>query len=166
LQLSVLGLRLEQMMQPILDIGCGQDARLVTALNALGKQAYGIDRMVQKGRFLDRVDWFEYPIRANHWGTIIAHMSFSTHFLHHHMRQDGHPEQYARYYMEILRALKIGGSFAYTPGLPFIESLLPQTQYAVHQYAIRGNGVAMMDAALQKKIGTSVSYATVITRLR
>jgi hypothetical protein len=166
LQLSLLGLDVDQMIQPILDIGCGQDARLVTALRAVGKEAYGIDRMAQESEWIMRGDWFDVSPQTHQWGTVIAHMSFSTHFLHHHLRQESHPEQYAQYYMSILRALKVGGCFAYTPGLPFIESLLPRDRYQVYTQAIRGQAAQSLENSLQKKFGAPISYAAAVYRIR
>jgi hypothetical protein len=164
-QLSMLGLQPEMMTTPVLDLGCGADARLVTALNARGMTAFGVDRMAQDSDRVRRADWFDAPLTPNTWGTIIAHMSFSTHFLHHHLRADGHPEQYARGYMAILRALKAGGCFAYTPGLPFIETLLPRDQYRVEHHAVQGSIARTLDQQLVRAVGMSVSYATVVTRL-
>ena len=128
-QQTLLGLSLDAVQVPVLDLGCGQEAHLVRHLREMGIPAYGVDRMVEPADHLLRSDWFGFPLGT--WGTIISHMAFSLHFSHHHLRVNGHPEQYAARYMEILRALRLNGQFIYTPGLPFIETLLPEYQYHV-----------------------------------
>jgi hypothetical protein len=86
---------------------------------------------VEASPFLVQADWFECDLQADTWGTIISHMAFSNHFLFHHRYKHGHPEEYARQYMKLLAALKPGGAFYYSPGLPFIESFLPTSQYSI-----------------------------------
>ena len=84
-----------------------------------------MDRNLEKtSNFLFQINWLESTFPSNTWGTVISHMAFSNHFTHHHLKTDGKFEAYARKYMEILNALKVGGSFIYTPGLSFIEELL------------------------------------------
>jgi hypothetical protein len=36
---------------------------------------------------------------------------------------------HARAYMRVLRSLRIGGAYAYAPVLPFVEALLPASEY-------------------------------------
>ncbi|QPC84577.1 hypothetical protein G4Y79_09430 [Phototrophicus methaneseepsis] len=161
LQLELLGLSVDSLEGPVLDIGCGPDARLVRYLNAAGILSYGMDRGVESTSHTIQSDWFGFPLEMMEWGTIISHMAFSTHFLHHHLRRNGHPEQYASRYMQILQALKRDGRFIYTPGLPFIEMYLPPDQYVVEQHHIRTNKAAF--AAVPSL--SNVSYTTIITRL-
>lgn len=61
--------------------------------------------------------------------------------------------------MRILQALRRGGQFICTPGLLFIEGLLPAEQYDVHRRAINRAPALPGDALLD---GTN--YAAVITR--
>jgi SAM-dependent methyltransferase len=131
LQLRLLGIEVSELEEPILDIGCGEHGHLVQHLREQGYQAFGVDRTVTDSPHLIQSDWSQLPVASETWGTVISHMAFSNHFIHHHMRTDGQPEIYARLYMSILRSLQPGGSFYYTPGLPFIEELLPPEQYRV-----------------------------------
>lgn len=116
----------EQLMEPVLDLGCGEQASLVRWLRERGVDAYGVDILAEPDEFVTQGDWFDTPLEPGRWGTIISHMGFSNHFFHHHVRTDGHPELYARRFMDILRALTPGGRFLYAPGLPFFEPLLPE----------------------------------------
>lgn len=127
-QMRLLGIYLSKVKQPVLDIGCGQQANLVYFLRKNDIVVYGLDRNVQNlNNKIYQVDWLEYTYVPDTWGTVISHMAFSNHFMHHHLRPDGDYEKYATKYMEILKSLKIGGSFIYAPGLSFMEEILIST---------------------------------------
>lgn len=165
-----------ELKEPILDLGCGQQASLVRYLRAAGLEAYGVDRFVDAdpagggdgrggdgrggegrspvdgdsdglvdGEFLRQGDWLDTPLQPKSWGTIISHMGFSNHFFHHHLRKDGHPERYARRFMDILGALKQGGRFLYAPGLPFFEPLLPEAeaQVVIHPIDVDADAIGL-----------------------
>jgi hypothetical protein len=157
-QLQILGAEADSLLEPILDMGCGARGVLVQYLRDMGKKAFGIDRVVEKGNFLLEADWLDHPLKAEYWGTVIAHLGFSNHFLHHHLRKDGEPDRYARKYMEILHALKPGGSFLYAPGLPFIENLLPNDEYDVLRLPIPELTASPVDDLIRKAHGTSILY--------
>ncbi|CAH0347258.1 class I SAM-dependent methyltransferase [Bacillus sp. CECT 9360] len=123
-QMKLLNSDLPTMKQPVLDIGCGPQASLVHFLRENGIEAYGVDRNVDVMDYLYQMSWLEYSFTTNKWGTVISHMAFSNHFMHHHLRADGNFEIYAQKYMEILKSLKLGGSFIYAPSLSFMEDAL------------------------------------------
>ncbi|WP_025721630.1 class I SAM-dependent methyltransferase [Paenibacillus sp. 1-18] len=124
LQAKLLGLDTTRMQEPVLDIGCGSEARLVLYLRSHGIKAYGADRLAKTEGCVTQGDWLETSFEQNAWGTIVSHMAFSNHFIHHHLKTDGNINEYAHKYMEILRAIRPGGSFIYSPCLPFMEELL------------------------------------------
>ncbi|MHB0858633.1 MAG: methyltransferase domain-containing protein [Anaerolineae bacterium] len=126
LQLEVLGIALDTLREPILDVGCGYDGGLVYHLRAAGLEAYGIDRLVAPSPYLQEADWLTYPYEPSAWGTVLSHRAFSNHFVFHHLYRRGRPEEYANAYMAILCGLREGGAFHYTPGLPFVERFLPE----------------------------------------
>jgi hypothetical protein len=132
-QLDMLGIHLHDLVEPVLDIGCGRAGALVKYLNARGIHSMGIDRVVEDSPDLQQMDWLDLRLNPESWGTIISHMAFSNHFIFHHLYKNGSPEAFARQYMTILNALKHGGSFYYTPGLPFIEQYLPAQNYAIRR---------------------------------
>lgn len=151
LQLRVLGLSPAALREPILDVGCGEDASLARALAAEGLDVYGFDRHGPEG---SRGDWLNFEYGAERWGCVISHLGFSLHFLHEHLRGSEAAIQYARAYMRILGSLKPDGEFAYAPSVPFFERLL-------------GPGFALRrrtwDAHPHR--GLQLSSATVVRRL-
>lgn len=148
---------------PLLDLGCGEQAKLVHHLRRHGLAAFGLDLFAPANvPFLARGDWLAAPLGQRRWGTVVSHMAFSHHFLHHHL--GGHPmrEQYARRYMSILAALRPGGQFIYTPGLPFIEALLPMEQFQVRR---RPLGILPHPPAgkqIARAVGHSTWYVTCV----
>lgn len=141
-QLSLLGLRVTDLFEPVLDLGCGKNGTLVNYLRDKGIKAIGVDRLVEAKPHLKEADWFNIDLRPASWGTILSHMAFSNHFLFHHRYKHGKPRLYAGLYMRILEALKPGGSFVYSPGLPFIEQFLPADQFNIERQIIPGGSHA------------------------
>lgn len=132
-QIHVLGLDLNNLMEPIIDIGCGENAYLVTYLKSNGFEVFGLDRICKTGNeFLLRKNWFEYKFKPEKWGTILSNLSFASHFINNHLRDDGNHAEYASKYMEILNSLKIDGKFHYAPGISFIENLLPPEKFTIN----------------------------------
>lgn len=132
-QLKLMGVDPGSLLGPVLDIGCGQSGNLVKYLNSIGLKAHGADRLVDADPLLTAGDWFDLPLEPESWGTIISHMAFSNHFLFHHHYRNGEPDRFARLYLKILESLKPGGSFIYSPGLPFIERFLPAEKYRIRR---------------------------------
>lgn len=131
LQLNMLQLNPLTLEAPVLDIGCGTKAELVKFLRKKGIEAYGFDRFAEQQAYLKQSDWMTYPYGIQKWGSIVSNLGFSNHFIHHHLRNDGNFEGYAKKYMEILDSLKPGGSFYYAPDLPFIEMYLDTSKFRV-----------------------------------
>jgi len=136
-QIELLGLDVKSLPEPILDIGCGSKASLVRELRRRGKTAFGLDRDVKADDFLISADLFDYPLKMNSWGTVISHQSLSNYFLESHLKSGLEAAKCAMKYMEVLRSLKRGGVFAYAPGLPFIEEILPADKYRFVRMPIR-----------------------------
>ncbi len=117
---------------PLLDLGCGTEARLVCFLRAHGVEAQGLDREATSELGI-RGDWLTTPLPKRHYQTICSHLGFSLHFLHHHLRPEPTSLVYAKRYMQILEALQLGGAFHYVPALPFLEELLPAERFRVER---------------------------------
>jgi len=137
LQLQVLGLAADALAEPILDVGCGTNASLVRALRDAGKDAKGLDRDAPPDVGVV-ADWLAFDYGQGQWGTVVSHLAFSLHFLHHHLAGRQLAFTYARQYMAILHSLRPGGTFAYVPALPFIEDLLPTDTYRVERTPVTG----------------------------
>jgi SAM-dependent methyltransferase len=135
-QLGLLGLRATDLLEPVLDLGCGKNGTLVNYLRGIGIKAIGVDRLVEASPHLKEADWFDIDFRPASWGTILSHMAFSNHFLFHHRYKHGKPRLYAGLYIRILESLKPGGSFVYSPGLPFIEQFLPEDQFNIERQVV------------------------------
>ncbi len=142
IQLSIMGIDLNELKEPVIDLGCGRSALLVHYLNTLGIKTFGMDRDVINSSFLMRADWMDFPAEKNRWGTILSHMAFSNHFMFQHHYRYGHPEHFAHLYMRLLNALQYGGSLYYSPGLPFIERFLPSDRYNVSVLPLSGSHMA------------------------
>lgn len=162
LQLEVLGLTLAQLPAPVLDVGCGPEAPLVTALRAAGVQAEGIDRAASGPM---AADWLTYAYGEDRWGAVLSHLGFSLHFLHHHLAGGPTAFAYARVYMAILRSLRPGGLFAYAPGLPFLEGMLPRDRYRVVQVPLPPSLQTPALLAMQEDTGVALGHATQVHRV-
>lgn len=133
-QLEVLGIQPEALLEPVLDLGCGDNALLVSFLREKGVDAHGLDRSCNLSQpWIKSCSWFETEFKRGEWGTILSNMAFSVHFMHHQLRDDGGKKAYALKYAEIVRSLKPGGSFYYAPSLPQMESLLPDRKFSLNR---------------------------------
>lgn len=136
LQVKLLGIDLSSIVEPVLDVGCGKTGALVSYFRDQGIEAFGFDRIKTEVPWCSNSDWFEFHFGVQKWGTIISNLGFSNHFKHHHLRVDGNYIEYAQKYMEILRSLKIGGSFYYAPNLPFIEAYLDSKEFSLKNHKV------------------------------
>lgn len=151
LQLRVLGLRAEELRAPLLDLGCGASGALVRQLRRLGHDpVWGLDRCAPAEPGFVRGSWFSAALPEPGWRTVLAHQSFSLHFLHAHLHSAERAARFAARYLEILRGLAPGGRFLYAPGLPFIESALPAAEFEV---TVRPVGTSGLQAACVRRAG-------------
>ncbi|HEV7329444.1 MAG TPA: hypothetical protein VGN63_00235 [Flavisolibacter sp.] len=132
-QLQTLGIDISDLAEPILDLGCGKDHHLVNYLHARGFDVYGMDRNATPAEKIFRRSWIDAVFQPGYWGTIISHLGFSNHFMHHHLKAKSDHLLYARKYVELLKALKVGGRFYYAPDLLFIEIYLDANQYSLQK---------------------------------
>lgn len=163
LQLSILGLEVETLRPPILDVGCGPDARLVQHLRGLGLEAWGVDLDASEP-FGIGGDWLQFDYGERRWGTVISHQAFSLHFLHHHFRRGEAARRHGEVYAAILRGLAPGGSFVYTPSLPFVESVLPGSAYRIERRPLPPELAAGLEWVRRLAPEMEVSYASRVTK--
>jgi hypothetical protein len=163
LQLTLLGLDLDALEQPLLDLGSGYEARLVKALRARGIEAVALDRYLEPGAGIE-ADFLAHPLEPASWGTIVSHQAFSLHFIYQHLASAEQAARYAERMLEILRALKSGGSFAYAPGLPFFEPLLARAGFSLTRAMLPRDLAARIPCALAEQVGADVAYACRIRR--
>lgn len=136
LQMKTLQIDIHQIIEPVLDVGCGKQGNTVNYLRQTGIEAYGFDRFATDSFCFKKSDWFDFNFEKDKWGTIISNLGFSNHFYHHHLRMDGNFIGYGKKFMEILSSLKPGGSFHYAPDLPFIECYLDENKYQITKHSI------------------------------
>lgn len=136
--MELLGLEPETIKEPILDIGCGRSGALVNHLRGLGLSAYGIDRLQENKDYFQKADWLEYDFGRDKWGTLLANLSFSSHFLHHILQNEPCTRDYSRAYAAMLLSLRPGGRFIYAPSLPLLEEALPAGLWVCRRHAVWG----------------------------
>ncbi len=163
LQLRVLGLDPSALEEPILDVGCGADAALVRFLRSIGKDARGLDIDAPPDAGV-RGSWLAHDYGADRYGTIASHLGFSLHFMHQEMKRSDVAYEYARVYMRILKALKRGGTFAYVPGIPFIESMLDARVHLIVRRKLDTELVTDSVGRAQRETGLVLDSATHVTR--
>lgn len=153
-QLEILDIT-DDIQEPVLDLGCGAQAALCRYLHGRGVEVLGIDRMAPHLHFCRRIGWDEYGFGERKWGTIVSHQAFSAHFHFHHNHSEPKAVQMATLLMKILNSLKVGGTFVYTPGLPFIEPFIAETG----RFELRTVDIANAPSAIK-----SIAYACHIRR--
>jgi len=139
LQIDILNIDIVNLMEPVLDIGCGKTGYFVKHLVEKGIDVIGIDRFSFSTPRIYTADWLEYDYGVDKWGTVVSNLGFSNHFIHHNQREDGNYINYAKTYMNILQSLNIGGSFHYAPDLPFIERYLDNSRFSINKKDIRNS---------------------------
>jgi SAM-dependent methyltransferase len=165
LQLRVLGLDPGSLLQPVLDLGCGHEARLVRWLGERGIAATGVDRHAGCDGVIED-DFLDFPLGLEQWGTIASHHGLSLHFIHHHLGSEELAARYAARVLDILRALRPGGMFAYAPGLPFFEPVLASVGWEVRRIEIEPALAHRVPPELAERLGASVAYGAQIFRSR
>ncbi|MDR2084178.1 MAG: class I SAM-dependent methyltransferase [Bacteroidales bacterium] len=131
MQKKILQLDFAYLREPILDIGCGKTGNLISDLRKNEFEVYGIERFSSNLPYIEKADWLEFDYGIEKWGTIVSNLGFSNHFIHNHLREEGSFIEYANKYMDILKSLKIGGSFHYAPDLPFVEKYLDKRNFLI-----------------------------------
>jgi len=123
LQLDLLRIDLSQIMEPVLDIGCGAHANLVTYLRAAGVDAYGCDRVLSVHRpYLVAVDWFTFELSSGRWGAILSNLSFASHFSYAQQYDRERVPRYVGLFHRVLLSLAPGGSFTFAPNVGELEA--------------------------------------------
>ncbi|MDC7240771.1 MAG: hypothetical protein PQJ50_10465 [Spirochaetales bacterium] len=141
-QIYILDLVVANLDEPIIDIGCGKTGNLPCKLKEMGKDAVGIDRIIEEEKdYLIEKNWFDFYFENEKWGTIISNMSFVNHLLYTYENDNLNLEKYLIKFKEILDALKPCGRFIYTPSIPFLENYLDGKKYRISRDLII-NGIS------------------------
>jgi len=133
-QLKLFDFSINELNEPIIDIGCGSKAEFVRMLQLQGKDAFGIDRIINsETEKIIQTSWFDYHLFPESWGTIYSNMSFSNHFIYALKNDEKQISKYLQKYQELLKALRNNGKFIYAPSLPEVEAALDTNQYEIKQ---------------------------------
>lgn len=155
-QLSILGLTLQDLKEPVLDIGCGQNGTLVRYLHEQGVDAYGVDRIAPQKLFFTQSDWFNFDFAGKPWGSILAHQSLSTHFIYAYLNLPVNIEKFSRFFVNILEGLETSSFLCYAPGLPFFEKQLE----VLEQYTQEHHPISLRLPEVEQ-----IAYSTKITKI-
>jgi hypothetical protein len=139
LQVRLLRLELSTIKEPVLDIGCGREACLVTHLRSRKIEAYGIDRRIgRESRFVTEADWFDFSFLPDHWGTIVSNISFTNHLVYALKYEAEKVERYTETYAQMLDSLAAGGSFIYAPSVECLLARTDRTKFHTETWMIAG----------------------------
>lgn len=133
-QIELLGIDIDHIKQPVMDIGCGSQANLVRYFRSLGFEAYGMDRHLDiQESYLNQVDWFDFYFEPGRWGTVVSNMGFTNHLNYAYLHDISQLERYLLKLKEIMESLSASGYFYYAPSLPFVEDKLSAKRYKVER---------------------------------
>ena len=136
-QLSILNLIPSDIKEPVLDIGCGENANLVNYLRDQSKEAFGFDRLIiSENKYLEKTTWSDYEFGINKWGTIISNMALSNNFTYAANYEIKLLDDYKKLYLKILSSLVLGGIFIYAPSFKMFEDDLDKKKYSVKNTAV------------------------------
>ncbi|HTX90849.1 MAG TPA: class I SAM-dependent methyltransferase [Anaerolineales bacterium] len=149
LQLQLFRLDPVTLRQPLLDVGCGSRAQLVRYLRSQGVEAHGIDRSLKvTAPYLTEIDWFAYRFEPGRWGTILANLSFTNHFVYAEHYDLGAAKRYPAKYREILESLAPGGNFLYAPNAPLLEAGIVDMESQIERWSIStGHAVTRIETS-------------------
>jgi hypothetical protein len=156
-QLSIMGLKLDELIEPVLDIGCGMNGSLVHYLREHGISAYGVDRLAPESAFFFKSDWFDFDYGSRPWGSILAHQSLSTHFIYAYLHQPVSIEKFAKLTMKILGNLQTNSFLCYAPGMPFFENQIEK----MTQFSLERRKIAMQLPEVEQ-----IAYSTKICKVK
>ncbi len=142
---DIYNIKLQNLKEPIIDIGCGRNALLVNELLLLEKDdILGIDRFLNiiNKKALE-VSWFDFRFEKNTWNTVFANMSFSNNLLYAMKYKEGSICEYYLKYKEIIESLRVGGVFYYAPSLTCIEERL-DARYSIERTEKEGISVTTL----------------------
>ena len=137
-QLKLFKIKKQDIIEPVLDLGCGEHANLVNFLNNQGINAIGIDRKIDGQPHTVECDWFDYNFEEKKYGVVFSNNAFSIHFISALNKNQNIPA-YTRLFFRILNSLKVGGLFCYAPSIPYIEKYVNVEDYTISNMKINDN---------------------------
>lgn len=130
-QLELFDIQPKTVMEPVLDISCGQDPQLVHLLRMEGVQAYGADYDAPELSYTKKASWVNSNFGHDKWGTILSNIDLSMTI---NKAVEEEPEAFhglSLAYYNLLGCLKPGGKLIYAPSIPVLEDTLPPDMFTV-----------------------------------
>lgn len=135
-QMELFGLDPKDVMEPVLDVSCGQDPQLVHYLRMQGLKAYGVDYDAPELSYTKKASWTNSNFGHNKWGTILSNIDVAQTI--NRAVADNSPalKGLSLAYYNLLGCLKKGGSFIYAPSVPALEAQLSESMFNVEHTAL------------------------------
>lgn len=138
-QLELFGIDPKTVMEPVLDVSCGQDPQFVHFLRMEGIKAYGADYDAPEGTYIKKASWTNSNFGHNKWGTILSNIDVAQTI--NQAIKDNSPavKGLSLAYFNLLGCLKKGGKFIYAPPIPVLEEELPKELFKVEHEQVTGD---------------------------
>ncbi len=133
IQQSLYEIEIEEIQEPVIDVGCGMSAAFVNHLLKENIDIVGIDRIIgNENERIIQADWLTYDFKSQKWGMVYSNMAFTNH-LHYHMHNGDCAKlnQYIEKYLEILESLKLFGELIYAPSVLALEENINTENFEV-----------------------------------
>lgn len=132
-QMELFGINPEKVMEPVLDVSCGQDPQFVHFLRMEGLKAYGADFDAPEAPFpyIKRASWTNSNFGHNKWGTILSNIDVANTINTAIKEESPALKGLSLAYFNLLGCLKKGGQFIYAPSIPVLEDELSPEMFKV-----------------------------------
>ena len=135
-QLEIFGIDPKTVMEPVLDVSCGQDPQLIHMLRMEGVDAYGADFDAPELPYVKRASWTNSNFGHNKWGTILSNIDVAN-TINHAIAEDSEAlKGLSLAYFNLLGCLKVGGKFIYAPAIPVLEAELSDEMFSVEHFEL------------------------------
>ncbi len=138
-QLQLFGIDPKTVMEPVLDVSCGQDPQLVHLLRMEGVKAYGADFDAPEGSYIKKASWTNSNFGQEKWGTILSNIDVAQTI--NTAIKDNSPalKGLSLAYFNLLGCLKKNGKFIYAPSIPVLEKELSPEMFKVEHEKLVDN---------------------------
>lgn len=130
-QLEIFGIDPKTVMEPVLDVSCGQDPQFVHYLRMQGLNAYGADYDAPEMSYIKKASWANSNFGHNKWGTILSNIDVAQTINSAIAENSPALKGLSLAYFNLLGCLKKGGKFIYAPSIPVLENELSDQMFRV-----------------------------------
>lgn len=130
-QLEIFGIDPKTVMEPVLDVSCGQDPQFVHYLRMEGLNAYGADYDAPEMSYIKKASWTNSNFGHNKWGTILSNIDVAQTINTAIAENSPALKGLSLAYFNLLGCLKKDGKFIYAPAIPVLENELSDKMFRV-----------------------------------